>query len=89
LCSNARATKGHGDLATNLAMVAARTLKTNPRKLAERVISELQLPPAVVSRTEIADPASSISGWRETSWPARSAGFFPRARPMAVRSRSR
>ncbi|HEV8125869.1 MAG TPA: arginine--tRNA ligase [Gemmatimonadales bacterium] len=48
--------QGHGDLATNLAMVAARTLKTNPRKLAERVISELQLPPAVVSRTEIAGP---------------------------------
>ena len=47
---------GHGDLATNLAMVAARTLKTNPRKLAERVISELQLPTAVVSRTEIAGP---------------------------------
>ena len=47
---------GHGDLATNLAMVAARILKTNPRKLAERVVRELQLPDAMVSRTEIAGP---------------------------------
>ncbi|MEP7327402.1 MAG: arginine--tRNA ligase [Gemmatimonadota bacterium] len=47
---------GHGDLATNLAMVAAKSLKTNPRKLAERVLQELQLPETVVSRTEIAGP---------------------------------
>jgi len=47
---------GHGDFATNLAMVAARELKTNPRKLAERIVRELQLPARVVSRVEIAGP---------------------------------
>jgi arginyl-tRNA synthetase len=47
---------GHGDLATNLAMVVARALKTNPRKLAEQVVAELRLPSEVVSRTEIAGP---------------------------------
>ena len=47
---------GHGDLATNLAMVLARLEKTNPRKMAERVIAELRLPASVVSRVEIAGP---------------------------------
>jgi arginyl-tRNA synthetase len=47
---------GHGDLATNLAMVLARLEKTNPRKMAEQVIAELRLPTSVVSRVEIAGP---------------------------------
>jgi arginyl-tRNA synthetase len=47
---------GHGDLATNLAMVLARRERTNPRKTAERVLAELRLPPDVVQRTEIAGP---------------------------------
>jgi arginyl-tRNA synthetase len=47
---------GHGDLATNLAMVLARRERTNPRKTAERVIKELQLPPDLVAKTEIAGP---------------------------------
>ena len=47
---------GHGDLSTNLAMVVAKALKTNPRALAERVIGMLQIPASVVSRTEIAGP---------------------------------
>ncbi len=47
---------GHGDLATNLAMVLARLEKTNPRKMAERVVAELRLPASVVSRVEIAGP---------------------------------
>jgi arginyl-tRNA synthetase len=47
---------GHGDLATNLAMVLARPLRTNPRKMAERVLQELQLAPDLVSKTEIAGP---------------------------------
>jgi arginyl-tRNA synthetase len=47
---------GHGDLATNLAMVLARRERANPRKTAERVLAELQLPPGVVERTEIAGP---------------------------------
>jgi arginyl-tRNA synthetase len=32
---------GHGDLATNLAMVLARRDRANPRKTAERVLQEL------------------------------------------------
>lgn len=47
---------GHGDLATNLALVAARTLKTSPRKIAQQVIEQLQLPSTVVEKTEIAGP---------------------------------
>jgi arginyl-tRNA synthetase len=47
---------GHGDLATNLAMVLARRERANPRKIAERVLEELQLPPSLVSKAEIAGP---------------------------------
>ncbi|HXE58136.1 MAG TPA: arginine--tRNA ligase [Gemmatimonadales bacterium] len=47
---------GHGDLATNLAMVLARARKTNPRALAQRIVDALRLPPDVVSRVEIAGP---------------------------------
>jgi arginyl-tRNA synthetase len=47
---------GHGDLATNLAMVLARRERANPRKTAERVLEELKLPPNLISKTEIAGP---------------------------------
>jgi arginyl-tRNA synthetase len=47
---------GHGDLATNLAMVAAKAQRANPRKIAERVLQELALPITVVSKVEIAGP---------------------------------
>ena len=47
---------GHGDLATNLAMVLARRDRANPRKTAERVLQELQLPTSLVAKTEIAGP---------------------------------
>lgn len=47
---------GHGDLATNLAMVLARRERSNPRQTAERVIEELHLSPKLVARTEIAGP---------------------------------
>ena len=47
---------GHGDLATNLAMVLARRERANPRQTAERVLGALQLPSGVVARTEIAGP---------------------------------
>ncbi|HUF35274.1 MAG TPA: arginine--tRNA ligase [Gemmatimonadales bacterium] len=47
---------GHGDLATNLAMVLARRDRTNPRKTAEQVVGALRLPTGVVARTEIAGP---------------------------------
>jgi arginyl-tRNA synthetase len=47
---------GHGDLATNLAMVLAKRDRANPRKTAERVVEELRLSPELVERTEIAGP---------------------------------
>lgn len=47
---------GHGDLATNLAMVIAKLERTNPRPVAERVIAALTLPASLVSRVEIAGP---------------------------------
>ncbi len=47
---------GHGDLATNLAMVLARRERANPRQTAERVVGALQLPAGLVARTEIAGP---------------------------------
>ena len=47
---------GHGDLATNLAMLLARRERANPREMAARVVTELRFPPTLVSRTEIAGP---------------------------------
>ncbi|HJS48254.1 MAG TPA: arginine--tRNA ligase [Gemmatimonadales bacterium] len=47
---------GHGDLATNLAMVLARPLRQNPRRLAQQVVDGLGLPAEVIARTEIAGP---------------------------------
>jgi arginyl-tRNA synthetase len=47
---------GHGDLATNLAMVLAKRERINPREMAARLVSQLQFPPTIVSRTEIAGP---------------------------------
>ena len=48
---------GHGDLATNLAMLLARRERSKPaRDMAERVVAELRLPPTLVSKTEIAGP---------------------------------
>src|SRR5258706_2369331 len=47
---------GHGDLATNLAMVLAKTRRANPRKVAEEVLAALELPAGLVAKTEIAGP---------------------------------
>jgi arginyl-tRNA synthetase len=47
---------GHGDLATNLAMVLAKRARANPRQIAERVLQELHLSPGLVEKTEIAGP---------------------------------
>ena len=46
--------KSFGDYATNFAMQAARTLKTNPRKIAETIVTHLQFP--WLDRAEIAGP---------------------------------
>ncbi|HEV8597973.1 MAG TPA: arginine--tRNA ligase, partial [Gemmatimonadales bacterium] len=47
---------GHGDLATNLALLIAREHKRNPRQVAAEVVAALALPDGVVERTEIAGP---------------------------------
>ena len=46
----------HGDLATNLALTLAKTLGQKPRAIAERLVANLELPAAVVRKTEIAGP---------------------------------
>ena len=47
---------GHGDLATNLALTLAKTLKAKPRDAAQRLLESLDLPAGVVRKTEIAGP---------------------------------
>ncbi|MFI5279109.1 MAG: arginine--tRNA ligase [Gemmatimonadales bacterium] len=46
----------HGDVATNLALLLAKPLKTSPRKIAERIVAELKIPASVVASVEIAGP---------------------------------
>ena len=47
---------GHGDFATNLAMIVARSRRVNPRAVAQELLNVLDLPAGLVSRTEIAGP---------------------------------
>ncbi len=46
----------HGDVATNLALLLAKPLKSAPRNIAERIVAALDLPPGVVSSVDIAGP---------------------------------
>jgi len=46
----------HGDLATNLALVLAKSLNKKPRAVAEALVKALQLPQGLVERIEIAGP---------------------------------
>ena len=46
----------HGDLATNLALVLAKSLNKKPRAVAEALVKALQLPQGLVERVEIAGP---------------------------------
>jgi len=56
---------GHGDMATNLAMVLARVQKAPPRAVAASIIEALDLPPGVIEKTEIAGPGF-INFWLAT-----------------------
>ena len=47
---------GHGDVATNLALALAKTLKAKPRDVAGKIVSALELPPGFVQKIEIAGP---------------------------------
>ena len=69
---------GHGDLATNLAMLLARRERVNPREMAARVVAELRFPPTVVSRTEIAGPGF-INFWLAENQLADAVADDPRA----------
>lgn len=43
-----------GDLSTNIALLAARELRTNPRTLAEKIVENLRCDSSIVSRVEVA-----------------------------------
>lgn len=46
----------HGDIATNIAMHLAKTLRNNPRKIAEQIVEKISLDPAKVASAEVAGP---------------------------------
>ena len=46
----------HGDAATNIAMMLAKPLRNNPRKIAEQLVQNLDLDPKKVTSVEIAGP---------------------------------
>jgi arginyl-tRNA synthetase len=46
----------HGDLATNVALGLARSLKKSPRQVAEEIIGTLEIDPACIAGVEIAGP---------------------------------
>jgi len=46
----------HGDVATNLALTLAKSLKQKPRAVAERLVALVQLPQGLVRKIEIAGP---------------------------------
>ena len=48
--------RGHGDLATNLALQLAKPLRAAPRAIAERIVAGLRLGPELVEAVEIAGP---------------------------------
>ena len=76
---------GHGDLATNLAMVVAKRERANPRTVAARVLEELNLPDALVAKTEIAGPGF-INFWLAPDQLAQAHAAILRAGPDWGRS---
>jgi len=87
--------KSHGDVATNLALVLAKTLKAKPRQVAERIVAGLNFPPGLVASVEIAGPgfinfrlaADQLSGILRTIIAAGAAygrGAAPRGGPVNV-----
>lgn len=46
----------HGDVATNVAMKLAKALRDNPRKIAERIVDQIELNPKKVASAEVAGP---------------------------------
>lgn len=46
----------HGDLTTNVAMLAAKQAKTSPAELARRIIKDLEIDPTLIDGVEVAGP---------------------------------
>lgn len=59
--------KGHGDFATNMAMLLAKPAKMAPRKIAEVIIEHLTLEETWVQRVEIAGPGF-INFYLDSAW---------------------
>jgi arginyl-tRNA synthetase len=57
----------HGDLATNAAMVLAKTAATNPRALAEKIVEHLRRDPVITS-AEIAGPGFINLRLADSEW---------------------
>ncbi|MBK7630682.1 MAG: arginine--tRNA ligase [Ignavibacteriales bacterium] len=46
----------HGDLSSNVAMLLTKTLKKNPRAIAQEIIDSLDIEESIIAKTEIAGP---------------------------------
>ena len=77
--------EGHGDLATNLAMLVGKSRRTNPRAVAQEVLESLALPAGLVSKTAIAGPGF-INFWLAADALTASLGEIVRAGPSYGRS---
>lgn len=59
--------KGHGDLASNLALVLAREARKAPRQIAELIISHMDASGTWISRMETAGPGF-LNFWLDSAW---------------------
>jgi arginyl-tRNA synthetase len=48
--------EAHGDITTNVAMLLAKSIKKNPRAVAQEIVSKLDVDPKFVSNVEVAGP---------------------------------
>lgn len=60
--------EGHGDMATNFAMVSASIQKMPPRKIAEILIEHIDDPDGIIEKTEIAGPGFINFFLTKQSW---------------------
>ena len=77
---------GHGDLATNAAMVLSKPAGMKPRDLAALLVPQLEALDGIET-AEIAGPASSICAFRPASGATACAKSWARVRPTAIRRR--
>ena len=59
--------KGHGDFATNIAMMLAKPARKSPRQLAEIIVDSLKIAGTKVEKVEIAGPGF-INFYLEQNW---------------------